>query len=114
MGKLLPLNEQADSCYEIIKFRKSCSNPDGRFYTQVVVHKSGKEIFNDTVGVIVPYDSNYISISIFWEDAGLDRSKFKALGLYGQYSSGYNKVVFSGFSLTIFAEEDVIIQIKSN
>lgn len=79
----------------------------GNVNKRVVVTKHGKTIFNDIVPVSAGDCNIYFKVDILWEEAGFN---YKKNGLYGYYSSTYNRVTYENDVLDIYSD-DIIISI---
>ncbi|MDF9557988.1 hypothetical protein P5757_26545 [Bacillus tropicus] len=59
------------------------------------------------VDIIFGYNANYDNIDIMWEP--FLGNQYKEQGLYGRYSTTFNKMEYSNKELTIFSEDREII-----
>lgn len=102
MSKELTNDEKLKSISAINFYRQN--NP-GTLKKRVVVRNCDKIIFNDEVSVIAGDYNIYFKVDIIWEDANFD---FRNNGLYGYYSSTYNKVIYDGNVMTIYSNTIII------
>jgi hypothetical protein len=68
----------------------------------------GDELYNFyEVNIVFQYNSNYDVIDIMWEP--FLGNQYRDKGLYGRYSTTFNKMEYSYKELTIFSDDRVII-----
>ncbi|PGO70110.1 hypothetical protein [Bacillus cereus] len=80
-----------------------------QFEVKIIVKEldgNGLFAFND-VDIIFGYNANYDTIDIMWEP--FLGNQYKEHGLYGRYSTTFNKMEYSYKELTIFSEDREII-----
>ena len=102
MSKKLSDEESVESVSAISRYR---INNSGAGMKNVVVTKNGKKIFEGKIGVTTIKHNIYYEVDIIWEDAGFD---YKKHGLFGYYSSTYNKITYDNIVLKIYSDDIVI------
>ena len=71
----------------------------------VIVQREGITIFDDEVEVSVSNMNSYFLVNIMWEENGCD---YKEKGLYGYYSTYYNKMKYHNDISYIYSDKNVI------
>lgn len=109
MGNKLSLEQAAKSNSSAIKYKEQFGIQS---YRNVIVKKHGDIIYNLNVIEVfsIPNYSGYHKVSISWEDCGI--IDYKHAGLFGHYSCEYCKCIFENNTLTIFSDNDIVIEIK--
>ncbi|EHK2355228.1 hypothetical protein KCK31_000648 [Clostridium perfringens] len=106
MGRKLNVRENADNMYNIMEFTEGEYN----IYVNISVYKNRERIkYIRNEKIYISNMPDYYNLNITWEDFGM--RNYKKLGLYGYYSTGYNKFIYSeaGDCLTIETSDGINI-----
>lgn len=79
----------------------------------ILVEVNGTEVFNlKNVQVGAECNSyNGNTISVFWEDNGLE--DYKKYGLFGKYNADFDRITYKGANLVINSRDNIDITIYS-
>lgn len=122
MGKLLSSSQASKNYLLLHGLRENFFSSGGKKQvSSVVVYKENKKMFSfKNQDILLSKNRNYshgsnrsewIDVQIFWEDYGI--GDYKSFGLYGYYSSDYNKMNYenSCHKLTIYGDNNITIDI---
>lgn len=112
MSNKLSAQDQRSSEDAIYYFKMECTSPDiFKTRVQVVDRDNCNIVDNDSITIRVVQQYAWQEIPIMWEDAGLTRTGFNKLGLYGIYSTSYYKMEFldSTKQLKIYSNDSNLI-----
>ena len=95
MSKKLSIEQQRSNAKALYYFKQECDSY--HLFTSRVKAFSGRGniLFDDDVSVRVVVRHSWEEVEVIWEDIGLSEEDYKNLGLYGIYSTTYNKMSFS-------------------
>lgn len=97
MSNKLLTSEQSDSYRAVLDYRYD--NGTLVLPKNVVVVKNGELIVNEKIPVGASDHNIYMRVDIMWEDAGY--SNYRDLGLYGYYSTSYERISYHDGELRI-------------
>ena len=105
--KELSIESQAKNFSSLQAFKNDNSN----LCSKKVIAKKGKELlFDQIVQVSISEHNLYFNVNIMWED--YNDTDFRALGLYGSYSTKYEKIRYQNEVLKIKTTDGIEISIK--
>lgn len=103
---MLNIQETGESQNALLHFKRAAGDTN-IFRSKVKVYDTdGSLQFDyDDITTTIIFDSNKVTISIMWEEAGMEQESFRKQNLYGVYYASYNKMRYDNQKLTIYADK---------
>lgn len=115
MAGKLSIGETGKSQQALLHFKRNEAGDLNHFKSNVKVFDEYGGLlfdFSDITTTII-FETNKVTVTILWEDAGLEQESFRKQELYGIYYASFAKMRYKNKVLTIYADREIELSFSS-